>query len=198
MQKSVVDLDGLLWKTDDCWAEEIFKRDILYRKISEKQRKKMIQESLKCGAFHAENWMNQPADPLQSLLSTYEVDIRREVIPCQDGLLIFAQFHPPGLIVLNEEVLNKCYLLEQYPDLNMDKECVEKIILAHELFHLLEEQNIEEIYTRNQKIVLWKLGRFKYQSTINALSEIGAMAFSKAVNQLEYSPCVLEYLFSEI
>lgn len=198
MQKSAVDIEGLLRKTDVCWAEEIFKRDILYRKISENHRKEMIQESLACGLFYAEKWVNQASNPLQALVSIYEVDVRKEAIPCQNGALIFAQFHPPGLIVLNEEVLNKCHLLENYPDLNMDKECVENIVLAHELFHLLEEKNIEEIYTRNQKVVLWKLGGFKYRSTINSLSEIGAMAFSKTINQLEYSPCVLEYLFSEI
>ncbi len=67
-------------------------------------------------------------------------------------------------------------------------------ILGHEIFHFVEEQFEQEIYTRTEKIRLWSFMGFKNYSTIRALSEIGAMAFTKEINRLNFSPFILDIL----
>ncbi len=57
-------------------------------------------------------------------------------------------------------------------------EQIERLILGHEIFHFLEEQE-EGIYTRREKVILWKLFGYKSKSTVRALSEIAACIFQR-------------------
>jgi hypothetical protein len=50
------------------------------------------------------------------------------------------------------------------------------------------------IYTRTEKILLWKFFGFKNYSVIRTLGEIGAMAFTKELMGLSYSPFIFDIL----
>ncbi len=78
-----------------------------------------------------------------------------------------------------------CPLLE--PERLMD------VLLAHELFHGAEEQNADRIYTRTEKVELWRKP-FSNRSTIACLSEMAAMAFAKELLGLSASPYMLDVL----
>ena len=73
------------------------------------------------------------------------------------------------------------------------EEQIKNLILGHELFHFLEEED-EGIYTRSETITLWKFLGYEHRSTVRALSEIAGMAFTKKLNQFPYSPFTLDIL----
>ena len=56
-----------------------------------------------------------------------------------------------------------------------------------------EEQNAEQIYTRTEKVELWKKP-FSNRSTIACLSEMAAMAFARELLGLSVSPYMLDVL----
>jgi Mg/Co/Ni transporter MgtE len=98
--------------------------------------------------------------------------------------VVFALFTPPDKITVMEEPLKP---------LNQEqKHKVTDVLISHEIFHYLEEENKSEIFTRTKKILLWKIGPLKNESTINALSEIAAMAFCRELCELELSPFALD------
>lgn len=67
---------------------------------------------------------------------------------------------------------------------------IEDIMLAHELFHYIESRKAKTIYTRVEKIQLWRKP-FSNRSGIHALSEIAAMAFAREYFQLDFLPFAL-------
>ena len=66
-------------------------------------------------------------------------------------------------------------------------------IVAHELFHAVEERHVKEIYTRTERVELWRKP-FSNKSTISCLSEIAAMAFAGKLLDLKVSPYMLDVL----
>jgi hypothetical protein len=78
-------------------------------------------------------------------------------------------------------------------NLLLDGVKIEDVLIAHEMFHFIEDNN-KEIYTRAAKIMLWRLGPIKYHSGLVALGEIAAMAFAKELLQLSYYPNLFDIL----
>ena len=68
---------------------------------------------------------------------------------------------------------------------------IEELLLAHEIFHFIEE-NDDDIFTRTEKIRLWKIGPIKNDSNIVCLGEIAGMAFAKELLKISYSPYILD------
>jgi hypothetical protein len=75
----------------------------------------------------------------------------------------------------------------------IDEVNIGDVLIAHEMFHFIEGQN-QDIYTKNTKIKLWKLGPIKYHSGIVALGEIAAMSFAKELLSLTYYPNLFDIL----
>ena len=73
-----------------------------------------------------------------------------------------------------------------------DRLDVAGLLLAHELFHFVEEKYKKEIFTKQEKIRLWSLGPLHNDSSIIALSEIAAMAFAQTVTGISWSPYVMD------
>ncbi|AEB06672.1 Hydantoinaseoxoprolinase domain protein [Coriobacterium glomerans PW2] len=71
---------------------------------------------------------------------------------------------------------------------------ISDIVIAHEIFHAVENEHEDEIWTRAYNRTLWRVGRFHYKSHIACLSEIGAMAFAKRLNNLTWCPFLLDAL----
>ena len=76
--------------------------------------------------------------------------------------------------------------------MDMNNVNIEEILLAHEIFHYIEEHNGEDMFTQRETIRLWKFGPFKNDSNIVCLGEIAGMAFAKELLQLPYSPYILD------
>jgi len=107
--------------------------------------------------------------------------------------VLFAEFCPPQEINIFMHAINQANELLQEPVVAaMGQVCISDILLGHELFHVVEEQQINEIWTRTHKIDLWSIGPIRNRSRIVVLSEIAAMGFSKRLNGLPYLPYVLD------
>jgi len=103
--------------------------------------------------------------------------------------VLFAQFVQPDEITIFTDCLDKA---ETLGGLLPARAKLQGIILAHELFHAVEEAN-PDIYTRTEKIELWRKP-FSNKSCIVCLSEIAAMAFAKQLLGLDFNPYALDVL----
>jgi hypothetical protein len=65
------------------------------------------------------------------------------------------------------------------------------ILLAHEIFHGIEYTNKDLIYTKTEKVELWRKP-FSNRSPIICLSEIAGMAFAKELLNLDFSPFLFD------
>ena len=185
--------EGLAKVDDLSWGMYAFSRDVLRDKISEAEKKRMIEEAVCCGYEMADKVMSSlgtwdPWELAEKLKLKVEYGDRGQIA---DSVL-FALFTPPDQIQIMKEPIElaaKSRLLEGL----LTMEQVERLILGHEIFHYLEEEE-KEIYTRKEKVVLWKLFGYKSKSTVRALSEIAGMYFSKKINGFSYSPFALDIL----
>ncbi|MEY8354226.1 hypothetical protein AALB39_12820 [Lachnospiraceae bacterium 54-53] len=183
-----------LSQVDDLsWGMYAFSRDLLRDKVGEAEKKKMIQKAVCCGYETAEQAMDRlktrdPWEMAEKLRLKVELADRGQIA----DRVLFALFTPPDRIQIMKEPIElavKC----GFPDGLLTADQIRGLILGHEIFHYLEETE-EGIYTRSERIVLWKLFGYESKSTIRALSEIGGMYFSKKINDFSYSPFALDIL----
>ncbi|MGN0983321.1 MAG: hypothetical protein ACI4OI_00645, partial [Gemmiger sp.] len=69
---------------------------------------------------------------------------------------------------------------------------ITRLLLGHELFHYVEERYKKEIWTRTYRLRLWQIGPIHNDSGVMVLGEIAAMAFTQELNELRYSPYVMD------
>ena len=185
--------ENLAQVEDMSWGMYAFSRDILRDKVSEAEKKRMIEHAICCGYEMADKVMSRlgtwdPWELAEKLKLNVEYGYRGQIA----DQVLFALFTPPDQIQIMKEPMElaaKNGLLEGM--LTMEE--IERLILGHEIFHYLEEEE-EGIYTRREKVVLWKLLGYKSKSTVRALSEIAGMYFSKKINGFPYSPFALDIL----
>lgn len=178
---------------DQSWGMYAFSRDILRDKVDAAQKESMIMRSIRCGEDMADQAVKRfgtrdPWEIAEKLKLKVEFTDRGQIA----DRVLFALFTPPDRVEIMTEPIERAVEQGGLWDL-ITKEQIQKLILGHEIFHYLEEEE-EGIYTRNEKIVLWNLLGFKNKSTIRALSEIGGMYFSKKLNKISYSPFALDIL----
>ena len=114
--------------------------------------------------------------------------------PTGGGQVLFAQFvRPDEITVFTDCVRRAGALREESGCPLLEPERLMDVLLAHELFHGAEEQNADRIYTRTEKVELWRKP-FSNRSTIACLSEMAAMAFAKELLGLSASPYMLDVL----
>ena len=100
-------------------------------------------------------------------------------IPNGGGHVIFAQYEESGRITIFMDCIKKAEELiagEQMEDLFKGADLF-SVLLAHELFHAVEQEKRKTIFTQTEKIELWKRP-FSNKSRLIALSEMAAMAFA--------------------
>lgn len=193
-QKQLKIMAEKLFKVPDrSWGMYAFSRDILKNKVTDKEKEAMIEKAIRCGEETAAKAMkefgtNDPWIIAEKLKLKVEFTDRGQIA----DRVLFALFTPPDRVEIMTEPISRL-TEESGLDGLMTKEEVIKLILGHEIFHYMEEE-IEGIYTRNEKIILWNVLGFKNKSTLRALSEIGGMYFSRKINGISYSPFALDIL----
>ena len=109
--------------------------------------------------------------------------------------VLFAEFREPDTIHIYMDAVKKAGKFLAKPEISeilTDKLDIANLLLAHELFHYVEEKHKKEIFTRTEKVRLWSLGPIHNDSAVIALSEIAAMAFAGELTGLPYSPYVMD------
>jgi len=68
------------------------------------------------------------------------------------------------------------------------------IFLAHELYHHLDLARGDDSIARRERVIVLRLGRFKWTSGIAALAEIAAGAFAQRLVGLRFHPKLLDLI----
>lgn len=178
------------------WGHYVFNRDPIHNKVSSQGKKEIIEKANECGYKEAVILKNrygvkssrEYAEHLGIKISELEDDDSKDYI-------LFARFNSPDKISIYMKNIKKCEELVKNENLNqlLDNVKIEDVLIAHEMFHFIEN-NDRDIYTRQVKIMLWKLGPIKYHSGLVAPGEIAAMAFARELLQLSYYPNLFDIL----
>jgi len=199
-QFSLVEMiQNLLQVGDESWGLYAFSRDILKERIPADKKIEMIKKAIACGREYAQRMICEfGSSDVQTIAEKLKLKVSLQDVRITGKRILFACYTPPNEIEIMTEPVDKAVHLilkdESMLIAYFKKGSIINIILGHEIFHYIEDQFEREIYTRTEKILLWNLLGFKNCSTIRALSEIGAMAFTKELNGLQYSPFILDIL----
>ncbi|MBM7712550.1 hypothetical protein [Enterococcus xiangfangensis] len=168
------------------YGKYLLSQDHLYKKIPENQRSELIQQAVECGESAAENLV---ADDLRNYCRQEKIEIEffQEELKAENFRFVLAEFQLPKLIRINQSLLAAAepFLLAQ--DFFKDQRAAD-ILLAHELYHYLENQ--QQLFTIKKQL-MYQTGPFKRQARLHALSEIAAMSFAQAYLELPFSPVIL-------
>lgn len=177
--------------TDAQWGRYAFSREPLEGRFTPAQKDAYTAKANVCGA----QWADRIAarygsrDPW-AIARAMGLTVHTPATPAGGGQVLFAQFVQPDEITLFADCLDKA---ETLGSVLPPRQTLQRIILAHELFHAVEERNPDTIYTRTETIELWRRP-FSNRSSIVCLSEIAAMAFARRLLDLPFNPYALDVL----
>lgn len=192
-------IQNLLQVDDESWGLYAFSRDLLKDRIPADKKSEMIQKAMTCGIEYAQRMIREcGSNDVNTIAEKLKLKIISRDANLTGNRILFASYTPPNEIEIMHEPVNQAIqLISKIESILIElfnKDGIMDTILGHEIFHYLEDQFEQEIYTRTEKILLWNFLGFKNLSTIRTLGEIGAMAFTKELNGLTYSPFILDVL----
>ena len=178
------------------WYGYAFSREPLNGKFTDEQRQDWMRKSLDCGREYAQKVRKEygTSDPIK-LAASLSMSVSYPEVPDKTDRVLFAQYRIPNKICIYMDAVNKAnkLLLEpQVLEILTEELDVCRLLLAHELFHFVEETYRQEIFTQTEKVRLWSLGFLHNDSIVIALSEIAAMGFAKELMGLSYSPYLMD------
>ena len=191
IRKMLMDLIDV---SDEVWGKYAFRREPLNGKFTDEERGILIKKSNDCGREEANKIKEKYCvAKVHECAEKLGLKVDYPDRPVGGGHILFAQFVEPNNISIFKDSLDKAEKLieeEKLQDI-FNGISIEDILLAHEVFHFLEEGNYD-IFTKTEKIRLWKLGPLKNDSNIVALGEMAGMAFAKEFLKLKFSPYILD------
>ena len=190
MLQDLVDIDPI------DWYQYVFTREPLNGKFNDEQRKAYMEKAWKCGCEYAEKIKNlYGTDNPETIAKEMGMQVGYPTYPDKTDRVMFAEFREPNKINIYMDAVNKAKRFLAKPEIQLvlkGRLNVVRVLLAHELFHAVEEKYKKEIYTRCEKTRLWKVGFLHNDSQIIILGEIAAMAFAATLTDLPYSPYILD------
>lgn len=198
---SLIDMTAALRTVDDeTWGFYAFSADFLNNRIPDETKREMIQKSIECGESCADRIVKETGESSPGAIARrLGLEVMENDYPMTGNRKVFAQFTPPKQIEIFKDPLKRYESLlarasEQQASLLIPLQEISNLILGHEIYHYIEECNAGTIYSRAEKFTLWRFFGFRYDTTVNALGEIGGMAFSRKLNHVAYSPFLLDVL----
>lgn len=178
------------------WFKYVFSREPLNGKFNDEQRRHWMKQALDCGSEYAHKVAEEYKswDP-EVIAKAMGMKVTYPSYPEKTDRVLFAEFRVPNNICIYMDAVRKAKKYLDKPEIMevlTDKLNVGRLLLAHELFHHVEEKYKDEIYTKTEKIRLWSLGPIHNDSTIIALSEAAAMSFARELTGLPYFPYVMD------
>lgn len=185
-------LKQLLLLTDRQWGDYALRRDPLYPRMRTEERAEAIAYAQNAGVKAAERLSSEGscAAP-ESLLEDCGVQIVGAARNDGCGLYFLAQFQEPDRIVLYEENIGAVSVYEKL--LPAEKPIVRRLVLAHELYHVLELKR-PELTAAELRVPVFKFGSYIRRKTLRAVSEIAAMSFAKELTGTQIHPQLLDIL----
>jgi hypothetical protein len=184
----------LLKLNDMEWGLYAFSRDPLEGKLSADEKRELILKANKCGADQAKQLIQMLGErTVKEYADKRKIQVTHEDSDGSDNYIVFAKFNYPNKITIYSGNVEKVEKLIEENDMGeiLGQVDIESVLLAHEMYHYFEESD-NDIYTKNKKIELWKLGPIHYKSKLIALSEIAAMSFAQELLHLNYNLYVFD------
>lgn len=181
---------------EEDWAFYAFSREPLNGKFTDEQRRDLTRQAIACGREYAEKLVAQYGmrDP-EKLAKQVGLKVDFPDMPQSTERVLFAEFREPDKVHIYMDGVRKGRVLLSEPGVShalTGQLDIAKLLIGHELFHWVEEHYKKEIWTRTYKIELWAPGPLHNRSGVSVLGEIAAMAFTKTLNNLPYSPYVMD------
>lgn len=190
-----MNIQRLLEKNDREWYRGLFNKDER-KKLSEEEMDDIIDRSIQSAEDVYEQFTNElQLLGIEGLIEKYGSSISYNDLNKSNTVIAMYDNKENLLIIFNHSIaelnnqIQKLKLSEQIP-----KDVLKKLILSHELYHIIE-MNEENIYTYSEIYNYTFLG-FSRKKRLAVASEIGAFHFSKLVNEIDFSPCVISALYS--
>ncbi len=178
------------------WISYAKSREPLQRLVSLPDYTTHFHAARKCGMDLAYQVRQQWGEvPCQILAENLGVRVERLPMPEGDGMLTFACYYEPDLIRVytDNATATETLIRESGGTEFLGEVDICEMLLAHELFHALQERN-PSLYV-NQKLVRnFKLGPWERWSRLVSLEEVAAMAFAEALLNLNHNPYVYDVL----
>ena len=187
-------IDDLKMLTEEDWGLYAFSRDPLNGKFALEQKLQYTKNAFACGRNIAKRIKQKYGDScLEEIAKKRNVQVKTPDLPVGGDYVVFAQFEEPDQISVFMDGVRKVENLMQQPEVRDSLENINiyELLLAHEIFHSVEYQERDQIYTKTEKIELWKKP-FSNRSQILALSEMAGMAFAQEWMQISWSAYVLD------
>lgn len=189
-------LEALIQIDDIDWYGYAFSRDPINGKFTDEQRRNWMEKAINCGREYANRVSRkyESKDP-KVIAEGMKMKVSYPELPEKTDRILFAEYRVPNRICIYMDAVNKARRYLKRPEIRelLTHELdVSRLLLAHELFHNVEDKHRKEIFTQREKIRLWSLGPIHNDSPILALSEIAAMSFAKELTGIPYSPYVMD------
>lgn len=183
------DLRTLLTLPDETYANYLLNQDL--QSIKNINKSEIINKSIECGISFANRYKDFT---IKDLLHDFDLMIYHGEGLSSFSFYELAYFEEPNKLVLCENninlVKNEAKNISEFKCAN-----IEDIIIGHEIFHKIEADN-SDIYTNNVENLVFKIGPVKKYRKVKATSEIGAMAFTKELLDLNFNPLIISYLLA--
>lgn len=181
---------------EEAWYKYAFAREPLNGRFTDEQRLDLTRKAIECGREYAKRLMEEQGyrSP-EWLAEKLGAVVDYPMMPQNTSRVLFAEFREPNKIHVYMDGVNKGEALRDEPGVRRaltPQLNIPELLIAHELFHMVEERNRKEIWTRTYKIELWAPKPLHNRSTVTVLGEIAAMAFAKTLTGLRYSPYVMD------
>lgn len=181
---------------DSAFDAYAFAREPLAGKVNAAQRAALAQRARACGEGEARKLLARiPEQNVEKICKGLNLKILRRAAPADGGRVLYAQFvQPDEITVFTHCVDTAADIAQQDGPLSwLQAGKLEQVLLAHELYHALEERD-PSLFSRAYRMRLWSLGPFHNDSPLIVLGEIAGMAFARLLTGLPFSPYALEAL----
>lgn len=187
---------NLLQVTETDWGNYAFSREPLNGKFQDSDRQRLTLLSGVCGREYADKMISlyHTYDPVE-MAEKMGLTVEYPELPSNLLRVLFAEYKPKKHVYLYMDAVHKAeeaLLLPGMKQIMGGALHIKNLLLAHEMFHHVEEVYAKEIFTRTEKVELWAPPLFHNRSGIFCLGEIAAMEFARSLNQLDYSPFILD------
>jgi hypothetical protein len=181
--------------SDEDWCRYAFNRDPLVGRIQPEDRLEYGRRAIACGIEQARKVRAEHGDTGVVDLAG-RMRVKLQLKPEEGASSMFAYYQEPDTIAVytvNAKATNALVAEYALQDLVGDADVVD-VLVAHELYHVLEHTVPGGLYTSQKHVALWKFGLFEKRSRILCLEEIGAMAFARELVGLKCSAYVYNVL----
>jgi len=189
-------IKDLIQLTDEDWTRYAFLSEPLVNRISPDMRHQYSRDTTLNSIELAQEIRQKYSNiSIKYLVEKLNINFVEKLAQEGGGFSMFASFEEPNTITVYKDVSDATDKLIDDNDLReiIGNLRTVDLLFSHELYHFLEFTRTD-VYSTQQKILVWQIGPLKNLSRIKCLGEIGAMSFSRELLNLPYSPNIFNVL----